>query len=567
MKKTWMLKERYPDDIAREFGSYDDCTRQLLWNRGISKKEDAERFLNPDYLRDTHDPFRMKGMERAVDRILCAIEKKEKIIVFGDYDADGVCGAAVFADFFRAAGYAHFEVYNPDRFKEGYGLTRKALDALFEKNANLIITVDTGVTSFDEIADAEGRGINVIVIDHHLVPPKWPPAYAILDPRQEDETYPFTGLCGTGLAFKTVQAILKKNSFGLVPGWEKWLLDLVAIASVADMVPLTGENHALVYWGLEVMKRGRRAGLAALARAASLDLAHVSATDIGFTVAPRINVAGRMEHATIAGSLLAARMALEAETFACRLENLIAERKALVGEVLESAKQKFGPNVPPLIILGDERWQPGVLSIAANRFLETFACPVVLWGRKGSEVVRGSIRSDGTVSTVDWMREAGEDLFIDFGGHPIAGGFSVRDEHVGELDARMRAAYERMPKGENAHTELALEKEMLLDDVNSRTLAMVSRFEPCGMENPKPVFWFRALSVAGAKTFGNGGIHLEFSFRNSGGNTVRAVGFFTSDHGDPVKMGDRIDLAATLEYSTFRGYDELRLRIVDFKKI
>ena len=242
MKKQWILKERYPEDIAHSLERFIDLTRQLLWNRGIRNNEDAERFLNPDYIRDTHDPFRMKNMERAVDRILRAIEKKEKIVVFGDYDADGVCGAGIFADFFRAIGFEFFDVYNPDRDKEGYGLTPRALASVLEKKPNLIITVDTGVTSYDEIADLEARGVNVIVIDHHLVPPKWPPAFAILDPRQEDETYPFTGLSGTGLAFKTVAAILQKNSFGLVRGWEKWLLDLVAIAAVADMVPLVGEK-------------------------------------------------------------------------------------------------------------------------------------------------------------------------------------------------------------------------------------------------------------------------------------------------------------------------------------
>ncbi|MBI1956925.1 MAG: single-stranded-DNA-specific exonuclease RecJ [Candidatus Niyogibacteria bacterium] len=566
MKKTWMLKERYSDDVAEEFASYDDCTRQLLWNRGISKIKDAERFLDPDYLRDTHDPFLMKGMEKAVGRILSAIEEKEKIIVFGDYDADGVCGSTVFADFFRAAKFENFDIYNPDRDKEGYGLTRKALDAVLEKKPRLIITVDTGVTNFDEIAEAEAKGIDVIVIDHHIVPPKWPPAYAILDPRQEDETYPFVGLSGTGLAFKTVQALLKKNSFGLIAGWEKWLLDLVAIAAVADMVPLVGENRALVYWGLEVMKRGRRLGLRELSTRAGLTASVVTTDDIGFVIAPRINVAGRMEHATLAGQLLQTASQSEAEWLAGRLEEKNSERKALVGIMVDELKTRFMSGAPAVVIAGSEDWKPGVLSIAANRALESFGRPVVLWGKQGSDVIRGSVRSDGSINVVEWMRKA-SDLFLDFGGHPFAGGFSIKNEFRNEFEQRLEAAYDALPKGENIFQELMLEKELMLDDVNDQLSNRLRRFEPFGQENPKPAFWFRALPVAGVKTFGNGGIHLELSFKNSSGNTVRAIGFWTSNLSVGVKAGDRVDLAASLERSTFRGYDELRLRIMDFKKL
>jgi single-stranded-DNA-specific exonuclease len=473
----------------------------------------------------------------------------------------------IFADFFHAIGFEFFDVYNPDRDKEGYGLTERALAAVLEKEPNLIITVDTGVTSYDEIADLEVRGVNVIVIDHHLVPPKWPPAYAILDPRQEDETYPFTGLSGTGLAFKTVSAILKKNSFGLVEGWEKWLLDLVAIAAVADMVPLVGENRTLVYWGLEVMRKSRRVGLRAMAQTMGLNVERITTDDIGFMVAPRINVAGGMEHATLAGQLLATNSREEAEWLAGRLEEKNNERKALVGEIVDQMKLKFASNLPAVIIAGDVEWRPGVLSIAANRMLETFGRPVILWGQGDGDFIKGSVRSDGTINVVEWMRKAGEDLFADFGGHPMAGGFSIEPAHRDIFEKRLEAAYDLLPKGENLYQELKLEKELMLDDVNERTFAEVSKFEPFGQENPKPAFWFRALIIEGVRTFGNGGIHLEFSFKNSSGNTMRSIGFWTSNLLDPVKAGDRVDLAASLERNTFRGYDELRLRIVDFKKI
>lgn len=568
MKRDWKLKEPYSKNFEEEFVEYDDLSRQLFFNREILTKNEAEKFLNPDYERDIHDPFLMKNMARAVERILKAIEKQEKIIVFGDYDADGVCGSVVFGDFFHAIGFENFEIYNPDRYKEGYGLTKKSLDALFKKNAELIITVDNGITNFNEIQEAEDKGINVIIIDHHLVPPKWPPAYAILDPRQPDETYPFSGLSGAGLAFKTVSAILKKNTFGLVSGWEKWLLDVVAIAAVADMVPLEGENRALVYWGLEVIKKKRRLGIREMARGMRMNLSSVRTDDIAFMIAPRINVAGRMDHATIAGELLMTKSSEEARWLSKRLEEKNKERKVLVGEIVDYVKKQISVDNPPsIVILGDLSWQSGVLGVAINRLLETFSCPVILWGKAGGEIIKGSIRSDGTINVVELMRKSGEEMYIDFGGHAMAGGFSLKEEYLEEFETKVKAAFEKLPKEKNLYGELIIEKELPLDEVNKKTIGEISRFEPFGQGNPKPTFLFKNLRIESVRTFGNDGIHLEFAFKNAEGKIIKAIGFWTSNHPDPVAKGDHIDLAAAMEMSNFRGYDELRLRIVDFRKV
>lgn len=568
MRKIWKLQKAYPKSLNKEFTDFDELARQLFFNRGVKTAEEARRFLNPDYDRDLRDPFLIKNMDRAADRILSAINKNEKIIIYGDYDADGVCSSAILASFFKSAGYENAEIYIPDLAKYGHGLNEKALEDIFKKKTGLVITIDNGISNYEEIEKLEKGGVNVIVLDHHIVPEKIPPASVIVDPRQKGETYPFRDFSASGLAFKVVSAILKKNSFGLVSGWGKWLLDMAAIGTVADLVSLRDENRVLVYWGLEVLKKTRRLGLYALAKKAGLNLSKITAEDISFYLAPRINVAGRLDHATLSGELLLTSSREEAEWLSGRLEELTAERKELTERITREIRESFSSkNIPEIIVMGNKEWSSGVLGAASSRISESFSRTAVLWGRGNAEKIKGSARSAGDVNVRDLLMQAGVEMYHDFGGHPMAAGFTLKEEYADKFEKRISDVFSKMSKEKNVLNELLLEKELSLDEADEKTLEAISRFEPFGQDNPKPVFIFKNLLVEGVRNFGNDGVHLEFRFKNSGNQIIPAIGFWTSNHIDPVNNGDRIDLAASLEISTFRGYDELRLRIVDFKKV
>lgn len=566
-KRQWRQKKALPAELDLELADFDPIGRQLLANREILTKNEAQIFLAPDYGRDLRDPLAIKNIDRAVERILKAIRDKEKVIIHGDYDADGVCSSTILAEFFKAAGFENFELYIPDRFKDGYGLTSKSLDYILEKGATLVMTIDNGVSNYEEIKKAEAAGVNVIVIDHHVVPESPPPAYAIVDLYQEGETYPFREFAGTGVAFKLVSALLAKNSFNLVLGWEKWLLDLVAIGTVADMVALTDENRVMVHWGLEVLKKSRRPGIKALARFSGVELPKITSEDIAFSFAPRINVAGRLEHATLAGELLATQSPEEAEWLAGRLEKLNSERKEMTEKIVREVLEEFSGKDQKLVVCGGMDWPTGILGSAASRLSENLSLSVILWGKGESEIIKGSARSAGDINVRDLLIEAGEEMYFDVGGHPMASGFNLKEEYADEFEKRVMEAYEKMPKGENVLSELVLEKEMTLEDVNSETLGTISRFEPFGQGNSKPVFLFKNLLVERARVFGNGGLHLELKFKNSKNEIITAIGFWMAGDIESVRPGECVDLAASMENSTYRGYDELRLRIADFKKV
>ena len=435
-QKEWVLREKQWS------------LERALFHRGISTPEEQQRFLHPDYARDIHDPFLFQDMEKAVALIKNAIDNGEKIIIFGDYDADGTSGAVVFHDFFLCIDYQNYAVYIPDRFREGYGLQMKHVKEFLRDGARLIITIDCGITSFEEIVYAEKNGARVIVIDHHLIPPQWPPASAIIDPKRESDPYPYRFLSGAGLAWKTIHAFLSRHH-PEKKELTRWMLDVVAIAAVADMVPLTEENRTLVGYGLKVLSKTRRLGLQMLYRSANL-MGIVTTEDIGFVIAPRINAASRMDHANISFSLLTTSSADEAKRLASHLEEKNRERKVLVekmvNEILSQLPISRFP-FPAFVVMGHSAWPPGVLGIAATRIMERVRVPIFLWGGLGDEsqdIYRGSCRSLGDINVVDLMRAANKDgvdpLFDDFGGHKQAGGFAIKAERIQELEPRLKEA-------------------------------------------------------------------------------------------------------------------------------
>ncbi|MEK7650739.1 MAG: single-stranded-DNA-specific exonuclease RecJ [Patescibacteria group bacterium] len=548
----------------------DDLLNQLLLARGIETPEQREKFLTPSYLRDIYDAFLLKDMEKVVARILLAIKNSEKIIIFSDYDADGVPGAVILSEFFKKINYTNLEVYIPNRHTESYGLSEKSIQEFADNGAKLVITIDCGITDFTEVKLANKLNLDVIITDHHLPPETLPEAYAIINPKQLGDTYPDKMLCGSGVIFKVVQALIRRGEFNLDKNWEKTLLDLVAIATISDRVPLTDENRALAKFGLLMLQRSRRPGLRALFSAAKLKQENLNEDDVGFTIGPRINSAGRMSHASEAFFLLTTSNIAEAQEMAKHLEKKNGERKKSVEKIMETCEARLSAiaeaDLPAVIVIGDESWSPGVLGLGASRLVENkYQRPVFVWGANGNEI-KGSCRSDGSVNLVDLMREAGgEQFFTAFGGHAMAGGFSISPEKVGELEERLLKAYEKIEKIKKPE-QVEPDAVISIDDVSEYAWHLLEQLAPFGTGNPKPVFSLPNLEIAQAKTFGNGGIHLELGFQKSSGAIICAIGFFTAlDKFKNVKLevGNRINLTATLEKSYFKRQPELRLRIVD----
>lgn len=581
--KKWKVRKAITKTASANLSEYPPFLRDILFSRGLVKKEQAENFLNPSYARDLYDPFLIKGMKKAVSRINLAIKNKEKIVVYGDYDADGVPGTVVLTSFFREIGFTDFDIFIPDRHTEGYGLKDETLSRLATEGAKLIITIDCGIVDVSQSKKAYDLGMEMIITDHHLPQDKLPKAVAILDSKQAGDNYPDKMLCGAGVAFKLVQALIATNEAKVAPGWEKWLLDLVAIATVSDMVPLVNENRALAYFGLKVLRKTRRVGLLELLKTMKLKAENLTEDDIGFMLAPRLNAASRMSHAVQSYFLLTTSDTLQAKEIAKHLEEKNKERKKMVDHIMEVIEERIKEleTLPPVLVFGDPTWSAGGLGLVASKIKDKYNKTVFIWGgndEEGIEKYKGSARSTGEVNLVKLMQAAGgNDFFADFGGHFMAAGFSFLVGREVELVRCLNEAYSHLDK-EKFEEEILIDKELTLDDITWDNYYYLEELAPYGMGNPKPIFCLRGIEISRAKVFGNGGIHLELQFFNKKGKPITAIGFFTctasekfdtlNGHifkGVDLSLGQKIDALVTIEKSTFKNYPELRLRIVDLR--
>lgn len=544
--------------------SFPEIRGLLLKERGI-KEEDVELFLNPKYEK-LHDPMLLPDMERARDRVISAMQSNEHIVVFSDYDADGIPGAVVLSDFFRRAGYENVSFYIPHRHDEGFGLNLLAMDECKERGAKLLITVDCGVTDVEEVARANELGMEVIITDHHEPQERLPEAHAIVNPKIKNSTYPFKELCGSAVAFKLVQAVLAKESFGIKPGMEKWSLDMVGIATLSDMVPLVGENRILARFGLDVLRKSPRPGLAALFNKLKLDKKTLSEDDIAFMITPRINAASRMGVPQDAFLLLSTDSIVEAERLAAHLEKINNERKGLVAAMVKEAKNHLEKreSVGKVIVVGNPEWKPSLAGLICNSLVEEYERPVFVWGRDGAGhhpgkeqmVLKGSCRSYNGYDLFKLM-ESAKELFKEFGGHAGAGGFSIDLENIVHLEEKLSQELENL--------KFELEREIpgipiALTDISEELWKTVSQFAPFGVGNERPVFKITNIPLKSVRQFGKENNHLELTL----GNGVKAIAFFSSPESYKLQVGSSAcNLYAHLEKSYFRNRPELRLRIVD----
>ena len=591
------LHDPLTDILREELAGYDDLTAALLSRRGIVTKEDAEKFLNPSYDEHLHDPLLMADMEKAAHRLAAAIQSKEKIAVWSDYDCDGIPGAVVLHDFLKKTG-ANFENYIPHRHNDGYGMNVEGIEKLAKSGVKLIVTVDSGITDIEPIARAKELGTEVIVTDHHLPAlsgvegpgEKLPDAFAILNPNaRPNETYPYKSLCGSGVAWKLVCATLaiapdlRQPSPRLWPaaeriplGWEKWLLDMVGLATIADMVPLMGENRVLAAYGLKVLRKSPRLGLQKLLRGMRTDQRALTEDDIGFMLAPRVNAASRLGDARDAFLLFTTADESEADTLAKKLEKANRERKAQAGAVTRAVRSRLRERgeLRSIIALGDPEWRPSLLGLVAGNIADEYERPVFLWGREGNMSLKGSVRSGGAVHALELMR-ATENTFIEFGGHANAGGFTVRDTEVFFLEDRLIAAHTKLQSGKTIADDLALHADAVItpEEATDDLLKKVECLAPFGQGNPKPVFLLRDIVVRDVSRFGKGEEHLKLKINSVDGNgrSVDAVTFFvkgaTARTISALAQGSRVNMLAHLERDTFSRGNPVRLRLLDIRLV
>jgi single-stranded-DNA-specific exonuclease len=536
----------------------------LYTSRGLETDEDKKNFLKPDFELHTHDPFLFSDMELVVSRIRLASEQGETIGVYTDYDCDGIPGSVILSDFLKKIGITH-HVYIPDRQLDGYGLSIKGIDFLIEKGATCIITIDLGVTGFEGALYAKEKGINLIITDHHLPHETLPDAYAIINPKKEGDLYPFKELCGTGVIFKVIQAYLARfrEAHAVEVGFEKWLLDMVGLATLADMVPLVGENRVFSYYGLIVMKKTKRTGLLALYTAAGIKKDQLAEDDVTHSLTPRLNAASRMGNAYLSFEVLSTDNPVEGMRLAKELEALNRKRKSHVAEIMKEVhhlpKEVFEKDV---IVLGNPKWRPGVLGLVATKVVELYQKPTFVWGgsdEEDTDILKGSCRGVPGMSVVSLM-ESAKDSFIHYGGHVGAGGFAVDKRHVHDLAEMLQKGIQ---KAQIEKTEGDVSAHFLLHEPKKEVFTIITQFAPFGMSNEKPIFKSECIQIISHKLFGKTKEHLEVFFLMNG-RTYKGIAFFTTEDNflRPLVMGETYTVIYSMEMSYFIR-PELRLKIID----
>lgn len=568
----WRLAPPPPDEVRERFPEYPASVVQMLWNRGLATQEAVDEFLLPDYGHDLHDPFLFRDMRRACERVWLAIEAGERIVVYTDYDADGVTGAAVLVTALQALAKglgrdsATIDKYIPHREKEGYGVKREAVEALAAAGMNLLITVDCGIGSAAEIVRARELGVEAIVVDHHQVPEKLPDCL-ILHPLVRGETYPFKCLAAVGVAYKFAVGLMRfaeERGLKFETGFDKWLLDLVAIATVTDFMPLIGENRTLEKYGLVVLNKTRRPGLKKIIELASLKPGAIDTVAVGYYIGPRINAASRMDHADVAFATVMAATDEEADELAHRLERLNSDRQKYSDEITLAARADVTAVGPRRIhLLAGDGWSPGIVGLIAGKLVTETGVPVFVFGRDGDRYV-GSGRSIPEFDVMAALEKV-KPFVAHYGGHRQACGLTIEGEanYLGFRDAMTAYADETLA-GQDLRPTLEIEGEIQPEEINWELIDWLSRFEPYGEGNRRPRFLLPGLKLSGADFVGREGKHARLTVRDANGKTRRLIGFGLAAPAAELKMGDLVDAVVEIGVNEWNGSREIQLKAVDF---
>ncbi|NKB80684.1 MAG: single-stranded-DNA-specific exonuclease RecJ [Nitrospirales bacterium] len=562
IQKQWLLRDvdaSLTGGLAEAL-SISPITAAVLYGRGVVNPEQARSWLSPDTA-VSHDPFLLPDMTHVVDRLHDAIVAREQICFYGDYDVDGMTAISLHLLFFRSAG-ARAVFYIPDRKTEGYGLNAQAIQQLARDGVSVLVTADCGTTSHEEVALAKQLGLDVIVTDHHQIQDRFPDVLAFLNPQRADSLYPFTGLCSGGLAYKVAEAYASRygNDGPPVESYR----DLVALATVADIVPLRDENRYLVAGGLAQMTTNPRPGVQALKQRMGVEKACTTGT-VAFRLAPILNAAGRLAHAQMGVRLLLADSEQEASVLAGTLEQLNRQRREIEQAIFEEARlQVDEENPPPAIVVGSREWHGGVVGIVAARLVERFHCPAVVIAFDAYGVGRGSVRSIPGFDVCRALQESREWL-ESFGGHPAAAGLTLQEEALPAFCQQFQQAVETSLDESSQSPVLRVDAAVHLSDIHPGLLHEFDRLHPFGMGNPEPVLVATALTVLEKRVVGDN--HLKLMVRHEGAAPIEGIGFRM---GHFAQLGtclqSPIDLAFIPEINHWKGLDRVQLRIKDLRR-
>ena len=529
----------------------------LLAGRGVRNRMEAARLLNPAR-EPLLDPMLMRDMDRAVARVRLALERDERIAVFGDYDVDGITATCLLTEYLTGLG-GDVIPYIPSRLEEGYGLNPEAVVHLAGQGVDLIITVDCGITAIEESAQAAQLGMDVVITDHHACKEVLPPALAVVDPHRPDCPYPFKGLAGVGVALKLAMAVAGPEQ---APAVMDRYCDLAAVGTIADVMPMTGENRAIVSRGLRRLNPADRLGLACLIRWAGLGEKPVTTVSVGYTLAPRINAAGRLGRAEVAAELLLTRDPQRADQLAQELCELNRERQSIEGEIFQQCVQLLD-RAPQqgAIVLADPRWHQGVVGIVASRLAERYACPVFMICLDGG-LGKGSCRSWGGVNLFRLLSVCAP-LLESFGGHALAAGFTVKEENIPALAEGLRAALAESCHGEALPSVLEVDAIAAPDSLTVEAVEALDLLEPCGTGNPRPVLVLSGAQVQTMSQVGRGR-HLKLRLE-SRGRTLDAIYFSADGNELGLTPGCRVDVAFYPQINEFRDNRTVQMQVVDLR--
>lgn len=554
-------REEYVSFIADKLNIAPQIAR-LLVIRGIHNYEDAKRFFRPESEK-LYDPFLMKDMDKAANRLSTAIRNCEKVVIYGDYDVDGTTATSIVYLFLKEFGL-NVEYYIPHRFKEGYGINPDGIQFAIDCKADLIVSVDCGITAIEEAKYAKEKGIDLIICDHHTVGDEIPDAVAVLDPKRPDCDYPFDGLSGAGVGFKLIQGTVKK--LGLTKKHTDQFLDLVAISIASDIVPIVDENRILMRRGLKLINTTPRIGIKALLEQIKIPPGSVSTSTIVFSIGPRINAAGRMGDATAAVELMIATNEAEAKRYASELESINIDRRNTDSETMDQAMSMLDSdyNLDEIstMVLHHPEWHLGVIGIVASRLVDTYYRPTIMLSTVDGKI-KGSARSIKGFNIYDALKQC-DDLLEQFGGHEFAAGLTMDESNLDEFRRRINEiGYERLSENDFL-PELMVDGVINLQDVDLKFWKLLSQFEPFGPGNMRPIFVSRGVCIEGVPTIvGNG--HLKMKVSQDKSAVIDAIGFNMHEYLPVIRNceDNRIDIAYVLEENNWNGRRSIQMRIKD----
>ncbi len=572
MQRKWKLKENSDSFDFSGLDKYNPLILKLLSSRGISTQEAIENFFDFNYF-ISPDLFKISGMNEAVERIILAKERKEKVAIFGDYDADGVTATALLNEVLESLGFANLTYYIPDRQLEGYGMNEKALEFLQKDGVKLIITVDSGVTNFVEVEKAKSLGIDVIITDHHHIPEIFPKAVAIINPHLKNSGFdsPAGGsdLAGVGVAFKLAQALYQKIQPEKIDQL-KWMLDLVAIGTVADCVELLGENRMFVKYGLVVLSKTRRVGLQEMFKVGRIEISENNIPDtqkIAFQIAPRINAAGRMDHASVSYKLIMEKDRAQARLMALEVESKNQERQKMTTEIVKEIEKIVARDFSDkkFIFAQNTHWPVGILGLVAGKVADKFGKPTVIFQAQEKEYV-GSLRSIPEINIVEALEKCSE-LLSKFGGHSQAAGVRIVPENAEQFCEKMTEIIETELQEKEIISTLTIDLEIKAKDISWEFIADLKKMEPFGMGNKEPVFLLRSMRIVDARMVGNGSKHLKLALKAADDNPkiFDAIGFKLGEEFSSLKKDDLVDIVFTLSEDEWNGSKKIQMKLVDIK--